>query len=455
MDAVVLDSTAEYGALSLGESAVNSAEPYRIQFDSGIADGKFVAFDLYITASGGYETTVPLYLRVGNEQQRNTYTHDAGQIQFTVSNYGMYGLAPESVADRGGVGFVYPPDGQSNLYELSFLIASDSDHVSDAARNMLGSPERDFQVAPGGDLTVYVPSLNAAQRTYSVFNDFKAVNSLGLEITQNTYAYDGEIEDHIIIIVYEIKNTSDVILNGLHAALFADWDFPGQIGLTDMTGFDRSQNLGYMYPVNEQSFRGIAVLNEEGVASYRSIYGFLWTYDGFSRGEKWQFMTEGFVDTASKFSNDYSHLITTGPYTLLPGGIDTAAFALIAADSLELFADRYVPKAQLLYTDALVNVDRPDEPALVPDKFQLLPNYPNPFNPSTTIEFALDRSQHVKLEIFNLLGRKVTTLIDRELEVGYHQVTWDAKAHEAASGVYFYRLKGQDQTLSRKMLLLK
>jgi len=95
---------------------------------------------------------------------------------------------------------------------------------------------------------------------------------------------------------------------------------------------------------------------------------------------------------------------------------------------------------------------------ILPREFSLDQNYPNPFNPTTTIKFALPKSSSVNLEIYNILGRKVTTLINDQLDAGFHTVKWnstDSEGREVATGVYFYRLKAGDFVKSKKMLLLK
>ncbi len=89
----------------------------------------------------------------------------------------------------------------------------------------------------------------------------------------------------------------------------------------------------------------------------------------------------------------------------------------------------------------------------VPKKFGLSQNYPNPFNPVTVIEFGLPSAATVKLDIFNILGRRVDRLVNEQLSAGYHQVFWDAS--QKASGVYFYRLEAGDFVETKKMLLLK
>jgi hypothetical protein len=85
--------------------------------------------------------------------------------------------------------------------------------------------------------------------------------------------------------------------------------------------------------------------------------------------------------------------------------------------------------------------------------FSLYQNYPNPFNPSTTIKFALPVAGNVKINVYNLLGQLVETLVDREMQSGYHEINFDGS--ELASGVYIYQLQAGEYTLAKKMLLMK
>ncbi|HDG68003.1 MAG TPA: T9SS type A sorting domain-containing protein, partial [candidate division Zixibacteria bacterium] len=94
----------------------------------------------------------------------------------------------------------------------------------------------------------------------------------------------------------------------------------------------------------------------------------------------------------------------------------------------------------------------------VPTAFALLQNTPNPFNASTEIQFALPTDGKVTLEVLDMSGRVVRTLVDGEMGAGFHRVVWDGKdksGHEVSSGVYFYRLKTDNLTQTRKMILVK
>jgi hypothetical protein len=89
----------------------------------------------------------------------------------------------------------------------------------------------------------------------------------------------------------------------------------------------------------------------------------------------------------------------------------------------------------------------------IPTEFSLLPNYPNPFNPTTVISYQLPVISRVELSVYNLLGQRVATLVNTDQQPGQHQVEWDASGF--ASGVYFYRLQTAEFQDIKKMVLIK
>ncbi len=88
-----------------------------------------------------------------------------------------------------------------------------------------------------------------------------------------------------------------------------------------------------------------------------------------------------------------------------------------------------------------------------PTEFALQQNYPNPFNPTSVIEYSLPSSSHVLLELYNLLGQKIATLVNDVKAPGFYQVQVDGA--NLASGVYIYRLTAGQKTFVRKMALVK
>ena len=99
-----------------------------------------------------------------------------------------------------------------------------------------------------------------------------------------------------------------------------------------------------------------------------------------------------------------------------------------------------------------------DKGNALPDKYTLYQNRPNPFNAGTTISYDLPVSQHVLLEIFDLLGRRLTTLVDEIQPAGTHSIMWDGTDSDGtvvASGIYFYRISSGSFRADKKMVLLK
>ncbi len=98
-----------------------------------------------------------------------------------------------------------------------------------------------------------------------------------------------------------------------------------------------------------------------------------------------------------------------------------------------------------------------DEDGL-PSTFRLGQNYPNPFNPTTRIKFSLPKRSAVRIDVYNVLGERVKTLVDETVPAGERIVEWNGRTesgHVAASGVYFYRLVSDEFTAVRQMVLLK
>ncbi|MFC1545726.1 T9SS type A sorting domain-containing protein [Gemmatimonadota bacterium] len=94
----------------------------------------------------------------------------------------------------------------------------------------------------------------------------------------------------------------------------------------------------------------------------------------------------------------------------------------------------------------------------VPEDFELLQNYPNPFNGETMIRFKLPTEQRVQLYVYNIRGQRVATIIDEQMEAGYHRVTWTGKnddGRQVGSGVYIYLIQAGQHHKSKKLTYIK
>jgi hypothetical protein len=112
--------------------------------------------------------------------------------------------------------------------------------------------------------------------------------------------------------------------------------------------------------------------------------------------------------------------------------------------------------AEHLVVDNATRVDDADE--VRPSEYALRQNHPNPFNPETRIQFELSKPSSVKIEIYDVQGQKIRSLVNEEKPAGAYTVTWDGRmdnGESAASGIYFYRLVAGDFRQTRKMALLR
>jgi hypothetical protein len=94
-----------------------------------------------------------------------------------------------------------------------------------------------------------------------------------------------------------------------------------------------------------------------------------------------------------------------------------------------------------------------EEVSLTPTEYGLDQNYPNPFNPATTINYQLPEKNHVSLKVYDILGNLVSTLVDQQMDAGYHSISWDAS--QLASGIYIYRIISGSFVSTKKMILMK
>jgi len=117
---------------------------------------------------------------------------------------------------------------------------------------------------------------------------------------------------------------------------------------------------------------------------------------------------------------------------------------------------------KLLHTDPLKDhfwLSKDPEPeSIMADEYVLKQNYPNPFNPDTKIEFTIPASEHVSVNVYNLEGRLIKTLINQEMRSGQHVVRWNGTNQvgtKVGTGMYIYQLKTNSRVLNRRMTFVK
>ncbi len=153
-------------------------------------------------------------------------------------------------------------------------------------------------------------------------------------------------------------------------------------------------------------------------------------------------------------------ILTRGADLGLLYGASTDDFFVIDASGKVVFISRFLQIAALQQAIGSVTSVMGGSPGAVPDRFELKQNHPNPFNPETFIEYELrsGTTQRVELAVFDIIGKRVRTLVQEPQPSGFYRVRWDGTdmgGRKVAAGPYFYRLMTADRSETRKMVLMQ
>ena len=187
-------------------------------------------------------------------------------------------------------------------------------------------------------------------------------------------------------------------------------------------------------------------------------YSLQWRYsNGDSKDRPGQLLVDGYVAesyvslpptgnwTSWTLSSTVDVTLTAGTHTIRLEG--TTSDALGLTDYITITGDS--PQAGAC---ASTSVDDRNE-IVIPSEFKLYTAYPNPFNPTTVIQYQIPKERHVKVAIYNIFGQRVITLVDEKMKAGTYKVTFNAS--NLASGVFFYKLETKDFVNVKKMIYLK
>lgn len=214
----------------------------------------------------------------------------------------------------------------------------------------------------------------------------------------------------------------------------------------------RSERIPGLYPQAFSVIRPDFIDEESGPVIYLQTGEATLEYEIHNEGWMNETYEYSINDNLGWFSETGTIEISSGVYTIIPmsgvifdsGIIDTLIFTVIPQHApLRYKVDTLFVNSQL--SNAVGNV--------FPQKFELYPAYPNPFNPTATIRFSIESMHASTLNVYDTNGRLITTLIDEVLIPGQHTIQWDASP--LTSGVYFIRLESGSFSQSQKLILLK
>lgn len=445
----VIDANGTFPRLNAhGGTGDNRDDPFELAIAADAPQGYEFTVMVTVSDASGFVRTFDRVWYVGLPEYR---THDAGKLYLTVTDQGSVGYMSQAHNQGEGIGYL---DGDSVLYLSSLWAGTDAAYVCN----------RDFAV-DGGDPAEWVTtaepngrvrdlgSARSDQTFEATFSDAGHPSPRPLVVRQTSMAYSHEPHDDFVILEYEFTNQGPEPLSPLYAGLFCDLDI-GANSNDNQGGTDPARSLTYMYDATGTCY-GIARLDGAAhnltlISNPEYIYPLLYVEDGFKMRHLSGLISLAQTDQAG----DWSALTSARLDLAADGGTAKVAFAVVYGESLaDLQAN--VDAANSVYGDFASLED--GEP-LPPVGTGRVANAPNPFNPSTTIRFGLERSGYVDLAVYDVAGRRVRTLIAQDYAAGEHRMRWDGRDDrgvDVPSGIYFARLSADGRTLSRKMTLLK
>ncbi|MCB2231312.1 S8 family serine peptidase [bacterium] len=430
-----------------GATTALNQNPYTVHLVSELINGTNLDFTLYLELEDGTVVdTLTFDLTAGYAAPGNILEHSGGNLDWTVSDFAQYGLAPGSIYNLGGAGF--SAFGGSNLlYEAGIIVGRNEVQLSRSIRNTDGS-FRPSDFTPIEDIRSAREDDDGAVHYTARLVDTYAEVSLPITISQQTTNFVNEQSGGVTIIRYQLVNDSIERLTHVSFGFLADFDLSAG---SDRLVYD--ETAGLLWQTNDSGML-VGLLALSGVDAFQGFTGES-SKTGFTAAEQLG-LTNGAISTMDdSTSGDKLMMATSGAHDIDAGDSVEVAFAIVVGrDITELYGA--VEDARHAFDiSTLAGEDTQEN---LPQSFTLEQNYPNPFNPTTTISFALPTATDARLEIFNSLGQLVSVIHDGSLPAGTHSFEWNATGDhggKVASGVYFYRLSTDTQTDSRKMILLK
>jgi len=370
--------------------------------------------------------------------------HNAGSFGITIDDRGLWG------SESGQVGLQVHSIEQ--LFQGSILVSYDANTVATATFR-----QQDYVTLPDGWLHFQEPGTIASEEATVTYEDVTTNHPNHLRIRQNTFMWE---DDPLLLVKYDFENPHDHSVSDLYLGQFMVFNITGSGNEwasyeDDLAGWEENNGLGFAYMYdNDQTapYIGVAMFDQSGQHANNSL--------AFNEGSRldWigdeprfsDFMRNGIIAANTAEPGNYSILISSGPFSINAGqSISPFIVTFVVGENLDDLKDAVNQAYQRsnLVTSVEQGVGQ------VTDEFRLFQNYPNPFNQSTTIWFSLPEAEHVKVEVFDLMGQSVITLLDAPKLAGDHRIGFDAQ--NLGRGAYILRIEAGTFRAARKMLYLK
>ncbi|MDE2828436.1 MAG: T9SS type A sorting domain-containing protein [Bacteroidota bacterium] len=388
---------------------------------------------------------------VGAAQSETAVTQTSSTLCFSITNVGNIGYVhtatesdasscPPTEDESLGIGMYYK--GRSMLYEAGLLLGVDASHVLSTVRgsSYFFRQDGDLSQSPGSIMRVRRDG--DAQRGRVELVDTHARNPIGLHIIQDSFSFrTGEDGDYMIL-RYKIANRSSADIENMFAGLWVDWDLGADVTQNSLD-FDENRNMGFARSDRESDpVAAIRVLSDaySSVTSYAANARSELSSDAFAnlltREAKWKVLS-GASQRRYLSAADIIQIASVGPIQIAAGDVVNIPFALVAGDNVEdlrINADRALAKYQ---GGIPISVERTGP---IPDWITIGEVFPNPITDQATFPYKLSHNNaHVEVEVYDLLGRKLSHLLSARKQAGQHMLTWNTHEMSLPSGMYAVR----------------
>ncbi len=332
-----------------------------------------------------------------------------------------------------------------------YIACSVSDNHGGIVKDSIQVEVRDFSIIQTGQLIAYYPFSGNANDSSGNNNNGFAFNATQVPDRfgnpNRAYSFNGANS--------YVQVTNNQMLNFQNAITLNFWMIPAYFYTREQYPISHGnwQNRWKVSITNNKirwtvkTTTGTKDLDSETILVLDSLYMVTCLYDG----SDYEVYINGQLDAFTLFSG-----------TIMPSPVDLTIGQDIPGDNnydfngilddIRIYNYGLPLNVIKSFYDLPVSIKQ-DKAPVIPVKSILYANYPNPFNPTTTLSFSLNKKSHVTLDIFNPIGERVARLINEDLSAGSHQVKWNAASFP--SGVYIGSLKTDEHVFNQKLILLK
>jgi serine protease len=361
--------------------------------------------------------------------------HNLGSLAFSVYPYGSF------------YDFRLPRDSIGVLPKGSLWIGNSESFVLDRDYG----PNDDWQIDTLNEGYLALGGTQISDEdARAVFNDSGHPNPKGISVSQLSYNWINSPFDNFVIVRYLVSNSSSNIIDNLYVGQFMNYDIVDSNA--NFGGVDTLRRLAYMWNAADSFYYGVKLLDPQFISNLSLIDNSQYLIpDSFIQDSiKFRFLNNTLNLSSTPIPNDYSAIISTGPFVLNPADTQIAAFTIMGGESLQ---DLYLvaEDAQRLYDSLFVSVEE--------DGFTSKPTVgiftisSNPSRNKINIEYTLVEKSEVNLSIFDATGRFVAALVNTTQGPGSYKHTCNTA--NLSQGVYFVRLHTREKSIVEKVIFLR